>query len=198
MNVYWVPSLGVVAESLSHVWLFATLWTVACQAPLVHGVFQARILEWVAISFSRGSSPPRGWTHISCTGRQILYHWPTLTAHQPALSIHYLLILRHPDQGETLAPTPQLAKRVCCRVTVSESPETSSKQLLSIHTTKVMNIYMVKEEKNFKVTGRSPSSHDQRPTTFSHLLNAQPRNSLAQRQATMHMYQDWLPLIKHC
>ena len=31
----------------------------------VDGVFQARILEWVAISFSRGSSPPRDWTRVS-------------------------------------------------------------------------------------------------------------------------------------
>ena len=30
----------------------------------VHGIFQARILEWVAISYSRGSSPPSDWTHI--------------------------------------------------------------------------------------------------------------------------------------
>ena len=39
-----------VVQMLSHVQLFATLWTVACQAPLVHGIFQARILKWVAIS----------------------------------------------------------------------------------------------------------------------------------------------------
>ena len=32
----------------------------------VHGISQARMLEWVAISFSRGSSPPRDWTCISC------------------------------------------------------------------------------------------------------------------------------------
>ena len=32
----------------------------------VHGIFQARILEWVAISFSRGSSQPRDQTHVSC------------------------------------------------------------------------------------------------------------------------------------
>ena len=32
----------------------------------VHGIFQTRILEWVAISFSRGSSPPRDWTCVSC------------------------------------------------------------------------------------------------------------------------------------
>jgi len=44
----------------------------------VHGIFQARILGWVAISYSKGSSRPRDWTHvscISCTGRWIPYHW---------------------------------------------------------------------------------------------------------------------------
>ena len=34
----------------------------------VHGISQARILEWVAISFSRGSSWPRDQTHVSCMG----------------------------------------------------------------------------------------------------------------------------------
>ena len=34
--------------------------------PSVHGILQARILEWVAISSSRGSSQPRNWTRISC------------------------------------------------------------------------------------------------------------------------------------
>ena len=33
----------------------------------VHGILQARILEWVAIPFSRGSSPPRDQTQVSCT-----------------------------------------------------------------------------------------------------------------------------------
>ena len=43
----------------------------------VHRILQARILEWVAISFSRGSSQPRDRTHISgvsCIGRWLLYH----------------------------------------------------------------------------------------------------------------------------
>ena len=46
----------------------------------VHGILQARILEWVAISSSRGSSRPRVWTGISCIGRQILSHWATREA----------------------------------------------------------------------------------------------------------------------
>ena len=33
----------------------------------VHGIFQARVLEWVAISFSRGSSQPRDQTQVSHT-----------------------------------------------------------------------------------------------------------------------------------
>ena len=44
----------------SHVQLFATPWTVARQAPLSMGMLQARILKWVAISFSRGSSKWQG------------------------------------------------------------------------------------------------------------------------------------------
>ena len=63
---------------LSHVQLFVTPWTV-CSLPdsSVHGILQARILEWVATSFFRGSSRPRDGTHIyciSCIGRWVLYH----------------------------------------------------------------------------------------------------------------------------
>ena len=43
----------------------------------VNGISQARILKWVAISFSRGSFWPRNRTHISFIGRQILYYWAT-------------------------------------------------------------------------------------------------------------------------
>ena len=46
----------------------------------VYGIAQARILEWLAIFFSRGFSWPRDWSHISCIGRRILYHWATLEA----------------------------------------------------------------------------------------------------------------------
>ena len=47
----------------------------------VHGILQARILEWVAFPFSRGSSQSRDWAHwVSCIGRQILYHWATKEA----------------------------------------------------------------------------------------------------------------------
>ena len=47
----------------------------------VHGILQARILEWVAMPFSRGSSQPRDQTHVShvsCICRWVLYHWHQL------------------------------------------------------------------------------------------------------------------------
>ena len=43
----------------------------------VQGISQARILEWIAISFSRGSSQPRNQAGISCIDRWILYCWAT-------------------------------------------------------------------------------------------------------------------------
>ena len=70
--------------ALSSFWLFATPQTVARQAPSVHGIFQAKILEGVAVSSSRGSSCPRDRahvTHVSCIGRWILYHCATWGAH---------------------------------------------------------------------------------------------------------------------
>ena len=54
------------ARMLSRVQLFATPWTVTCQVPLSMGISQTRILEWVAISYSRGSSPPKNQTRVSC------------------------------------------------------------------------------------------------------------------------------------
>ena len=48
-----------------------------CSPPVspAHGISKARILEWVAMPFSRGSSQFRDQTHVSCIGRWILYHW---------------------------------------------------------------------------------------------------------------------------
>ena len=46
--------------------LFATPWTVALKPSSVHGILQARILEWVAVPSSRGSSQSRDLTCVSC------------------------------------------------------------------------------------------------------------------------------------
>ena len=53
------------------------------------GISQARMLEWVTISFSRESSRPKDRTRISCISRQILYRWATREA-QGFFSWHLL------------------------------------------------------------------------------------------------------------
>ena len=46
----------------------------------VHGIFQARILEWVAISFSKGSSQPRDRTQLSCIAGRCFNLWVNMEA----------------------------------------------------------------------------------------------------------------------
>ena len=66
-----VASCHYVVQSLSRVQLFEILWTVARQAPL-HGIFQARTLEWVTIFSSSESSWPRDLTPVSCIAGRFL------------------------------------------------------------------------------------------------------------------------------
>ena len=82
---------------LSCVWFFAIPWTVACQvlkSPLSMGILQPKILQWVAIPFSRGSSQPSDRNHLP-HWRQIRYH----LSHQDSLentmnTQNYLLLLK--------------------------------------------------------------------------------------------------------
>ena len=60
MNIYIY--ICCVLSLFSHVWLWPLLWTAACQAPRSIEFFRQSILEWVAMSSSRGSSEPRDWT----------------------------------------------------------------------------------------------------------------------------------------
>ena len=68
---------GGVVLLLSRVQLFCNLMDCSPQGSSVHGVLQARILECVAIPFSKGSSWTRDRTHVSCIGKRILYHCAT-------------------------------------------------------------------------------------------------------------------------
>ena len=74
------PSL---TQWFSPVWLFCSHMDCSLAGSSAHGIIQARILEWGAISYSRGSSWPRNWTCVycvSCTGRLILYSSATWEA----------------------------------------------------------------------------------------------------------------------
>ena len=84
----------------------------------VHGLLQARVLEWVAISFCRGSSPPMDCTHsscISCIGRRIRYHCTTWEALYSTKKCHYecetdgqkvLKVVKHHDNLERESKVP--------------------------------------------------------------------------------------------
>ena len=73
--------VGVCVCALSRVQLFVTCSPLGSS---IHGIFQVRILEQAAISYSRGSSRPRDGIWVSCTsciGRQIVYHCATRKAY---------------------------------------------------------------------------------------------------------------------
>ena len=57
----------------------------------VHGILQARILEWVAVLFSRGASQPRDWTQVSCLAGGFFTSWATTEAHFQSTPVQLLL-----------------------------------------------------------------------------------------------------------
>ena len=73
------------------VWLFVTPWTIAHQAPLSMGILQARILKWVATSFSRGSSCNRSHPGLTLQTDSLSTEAPG----KPDIYIHiYIFIYR--------------------------------------------------------------------------------------------------------
>ena len=87
----WVSHVAFSFQA-SLCWWFSH-WVTLCDRMLrsppdssVHGVARARILEWVTISFSRGSSQPKDWNHVSRISKWILYHCAT----REALKLLYL------------------------------------------------------------------------------------------------------------
>ena len=69
-----------------------------CSPPgsAVHGILQARILEWVAISSSRGSSPPRDQTQVSYIAGRFFTIWATRGAPEPPI-LSDKLFQKHQD-----------------------------------------------------------------------------------------------------
>ena len=69
-------------KSLSHVPLFANPMDSSPPGISVYGILQARMLKWVAISFSRGSFQPKDWTQVSCIAGGFFTLWTTREAHR--------------------------------------------------------------------------------------------------------------------
>ena len=119
---------------LSHIQLFATPWTVACQAPLSMEISQARILEWVAIPTPGDLPDPGSNPHLFC-----LLHWladslplshlasPTYSLEEPLKSLYSVLRMHHSAASLTCnryisSHCPKWAvftSLVICTVTVS-------------------------------------------------------------------------------
>ena len=76
----WFPHVPPNCVHLLSCFSHVKLWDpIDCSPPVssVVGISQVRILEWIAMPFSRGSSWSKDWNHISfifCIGRQVLYH----------------------------------------------------------------------------------------------------------------------------
>ena len=70
----------LIHKSLSRVRPFTTPWTVTYQAPPSMRFSRQEYLEWVAISFSRGSSQPRDWSQVSCIAGRRFNLWATREA----------------------------------------------------------------------------------------------------------------------
>ena len=67
----------------------------------LHGILQARVLEWVAISFSTGSSQPRDQTRVSCIPGRRFNLWATSRS---LLIIFFILLFSHSVMSDSLQP----------------------------------------------------------------------------------------------
>ena len=74
LQVHWIDE-GCCLVAKSFLTLLQPHGLCSLPGSSVHRISQARILEWVAISSSKGSFQPKDWSHIFCIGRQILYPW---------------------------------------------------------------------------------------------------------------------------
>ena len=86
-------------------------------ASSVHGILQETILEWVAISFPRGSSWPRDGTQVSCISRWILDHWVTKEAHSKILPTNVFLWERGLLWASDLSSSPTHRQSACLHIT---------------------------------------------------------------------------------
>ena len=81
----------------------------------VHGIFQARILEWVTITYSRGSSQPRDQSRVSCTAGGFL------TTKPPGKPMRAGVVVKSPGCARLFATPCTAAHQVSLSLTISQS-----------------------------------------------------------------------------
>ena len=117
LKILKVPWTVCVCSATSVVSDSLTPWTLARQAPLSMRILQARILDCVAMSFSRGSSQPRDWTHVSqvsCVGRQVLYPEPPGKPTSALNPITSTLIRAREERQTRRRPCENRGRDYCC------------------------------------------------------------------------------------
>ena len=134
----------------------------------VHGILQARILEWVAIPFSRRSSQPRDWTRIFCIAGRFFTVWdtkgrrnsPQSSLLQYLFLIHTLSVSRGADFS-IQSVRNELCKDICC----SSGVYRFNQNLLSAEkgsvTSLIKNSYLQNEADSFHYTRLFFSSHSE-------------------------------------
>ena len=85
----------------------------------VHGISQARILKWVAISFSRGSSWAKDWTWVSCIAGRFFTVWatretPVTFPFTSIYSLPYSIVCAHSVVSNSVTP-----RTIACQVPLS-------------------------------------------------------------------------------
>ena len=93
------PTWKCQSASHSGVRLFVIPWIVAQPGSSVHGILQARILKWVALSFPRGSSPPRAQTWVSHIAGRLFNNWATREACRTSGASQFSCVLQEWGAG---------------------------------------------------------------------------------------------------
>ena len=132
-QIHMCVPVPMCVQSLSCGQHFVAPWTVAPPGSSAHGISQARILEWVAISFSRGSSWPREPASPVKNPGRILYNWATWEAQRASAQFSSSVVsnslwphgLQH-TRPPCPSPTPRACSNSCpssqwCLPTISSS-----------------------------------------------------------------------------
>ena len=113
---------------LSHVWLFVDPMDCSLPGSSVHGILQARIPEWIAIPFSRGSSWPRNQTRVSCIAGWFFTVWAT---RKPLNRYTVLYIKQWVGHGVILRATLHFSRSHQADLNSKSSKTYLSKRLIS-------------------------------------------------------------------
>ena len=100
---------------LSHVRTLGDPMGCSLPGSSLHGIFQARILEWAVISFSSRSSWPRDWTRVSCTAGRLSTNRASRDDHRNRNRVH--------NKCTSLESSQSLPPPVCQKIVFHKNPQ---------------------------------------------------------------------------